>query len=249
MGKKLSLKSHVLAGGSEWLNLTFGLQKNFWGPGQDYTHKGVDIIRDDKPTSSDTVIAPFAGTVTAVQTGYPNKGNMSLQGTGQYGNMVTLDAGGGFAVLVCHLATVAVKKGQAVKAGAALGTMGTSGYSSGLHLHLGISKSGVWIDPLPYLEGKATTAAAPAPAKPVAVTPAKVTAATAPTLKAGQAVKLSRCPLYVGATAKSASGSVTGTYYLWSADTVSGRVRVTNAAARVGKSGQVTGWVDVGAVK
>ncbi len=62
---------------------------------------------------------------------------------------------------------------------------------------------------------------------------------------AGAEVVLATTPLYSTATAKTASSTKTGTDYIWSAETVSGRVRITNTKERVGVSGQVTGWVNV----
>ena len=64
------------------------------------------------------------------------------------------------------------------------------------------------------------------------------------TLTAGAELKLQRVSLYVSSSAKNAAGTKTGTYYLWSAEVVSGRVRITNQADRVGQAGQVTGWIN-----
>ena len=62
---------------------------------------------------------------------------------------------------------------------------------------------------------------------------------------AGAEVKLNNTNLFVSSTASSRSSTKTGTYYLWSADVVNNRVRITNTKSRVGQSGQVTGWVNV----
>lgn len=65
------------------------------------------------------------------------------------------------------------------------------------------------------------------------------------TIKAGAKVTLNKTSLYTSATASSGSGTKTGTFYLWDASVVNGRIRITNASSNVGKSGQVTGWVKV----
>lgn len=65
------------------------------------------------------------------------------------------------------------------------------------------------------------------------------------TVKAGTALKLSKTALFKSATAKTASSYKTGTFYIWSDEVVSGRVRITNSENRVGVAGQVTGWIDV----
>ena len=64
----------------------------------------------------------------------------------------------------------------------------------------------------------------------------KATAGAKVTLPAGT-------KLYTSATATSNSSTKSGTYYLWSAEIVNGRIRITNSSSNVGKSGQVTGWV------
>lgn len=62
---------------------------------------------------------------------------------------------------------------------------------------------------------------------------------------AGSPLKLSKTPMYASASTKSMSCYKTGTYYIWSVDTVNGRIRITNAPSHVGVKGQVTGWIDV----
>lgn len=64
-------------------------------------------------------------------------------------------------------------------------------------------------------------------------------------IAAGAEVKLNNTALYASSTTSSVAARKTGTYYLWSADVVRNRIRITNTKSRVGKSGQVTGWVNV----
>lgn len=63
-------------------------------------------------------------------------------------------------------------------------------------------------------------------------------------LLAGAQLSLNKTPLYVSATAKLRSRTLTGTYYMWDSKVVNGRRRITNSAGRVGKFLQVTGWID-----
>lgn len=51
-------------------------------------------------------------------------------------------------------------------------------------------------------------------------------------------------PLYISSTAKDASKTVSGSYYLWSDEVVSNRVKITNSVKNIGAAGQVTGWID-----
>ena len=114
--------------------------------------------------------------------------------------------------------------------------------------------------PGPYLEGKMPWIAeqvnkqlsvsdkktATATTNSATSTTASSTVATnASSLKAGAAVKLSKVNLYTSATAKTASSTKTGTYYIWSNDVSNKRIRITNKTKNVGKSGQVTGWINV----
>ena len=62
---------------------------------------------------------------------------------------------------------------------------------------------------------------------------------------AGAKVSLNKTKLYESSTTSKNSGTRTGTYYLWSSEIKSGRIRITNSKNNVGKSGQVTGWVNV----
>ena len=59
----------------------------------------------------------------------------------------------------------------------------------------------------------------------------------------GASVALVNEPLYVSSTTKTVSSKVTGTYYYWDATIVNGRIRITNSKDRIGKAGQVTGWI------
>jgi murein DD-endopeptidase MepM/ murein hydrolase activator NlpD len=71
---------------------------------------------------------------------------------GIYGNTVILDHGLGLFSLYGHLSEFAVEKGQAVAAGEALGATGTTGLAGGDHLHFSIMISGIFTDPLEWLD-------------------------------------------------------------------------------------------------
>lgn len=96
--------------------------------------------------------------------------------------------------------------------------------------------------PGPYLKGKMPWIAAEVTRRLAA---GQNDAAACGELIAGAELHLQRVPLYVSSTAVSAAGTVSGTYYVWSDETADGRVRITNAAERVGQAGQVTGWISV----
>jgi murein DD-endopeptidase MepM/ murein hydrolase activator NlpD len=70
---------------------------------------------------------------------------------GTYGNLVTLRHDNGFETRYAHLSEVDVKVGDVVEAGAELGKVGTTGYSTGPHLHFEVRHDGEAIDPAPLL--------------------------------------------------------------------------------------------------
>ena len=64
-------------------------------------------------------------------------------------------------------------------------------------------------------------------------------------IKAGAKISLNNTNIYVSSDTSSSAGKRTGTYYLWDASVKNKRIRITNSSSNVGKSGQVSGWVNV----
>jgi biotin carboxyl carrier protein len=83
--------------------------------------------------TGDTVVASAAGTVTRVA----NEGNVS------YGRWVEVRHGNGFTTRYAHLSTQSVSVGQTVNRGQRLGTVGTTGGSTGPHLHFELRQNGI----------------------------------------------------------------------------------------------------------
>ncbi len=109
----------------------------------------------------------------------------------------------------------------------------------------------------PYIDYKVTAKTTKRTADRVNVEVAITTSLTAKansgsvTIKTGAAISLKSTPVYYASTSTKESFKKTGTYYIWDASIISGKVRITNTKSNVGKSGQVTGWVktsDIGAV-
>jgi murein DD-endopeptidase MepM/ murein hydrolase activator NlpD len=79
-------------------------------------------------------------------------GNVVIAGSqGGYGNTVVIDHGGYMATLSAHQSRIAVENGQRVEAGDVIGYVGSTGMSTGPHLHFEVRLSGNPVDPASYL--------------------------------------------------------------------------------------------------
>jgi murein DD-endopeptidase MepM/ murein hydrolase activator NlpD len=77
------------------------------------------------------------------------KGVVSHVGrSGHYGNLVVLDHGDGTETYYAHLSAFSVGRGQAVEKGREVGKVGSTGRSSGPHLHFEVRVNGVPVNPL-----------------------------------------------------------------------------------------------------
>ena len=79
---------------------------------------------------------------------------------GGYGNMVEIDHGNGLATRYAHMSETLVEEGQQVDKGAVLGRLGSTGRSTGPHLHYEVRVDGEPVDPERYLRAGADLAAA-----------------------------------------------------------------------------------------
>ena len=101
-------------------------------------HNGIDM----GGTSSTPIMASRSGTV--VQASFD----------GSAGNYIIIDHGDGYYSYYLHLSNYIATPGQSVSVGQTIGTMGTTGNSTGVHLHFGIATSSNWsgfVDPAPFL--------------------------------------------------------------------------------------------------
>ena len=113
-----------------------------WRFGGTDFHTGIDF-----PAPCNTPIrASASGTVIFVRTGMHN--NTRSEG---YGNYIIIDHGGGYSTLYGHCNSVAVSVGESVTKGETIGYVGTTGWSTGYHLHFEIRINGKATNPLNYL--------------------------------------------------------------------------------------------------
>lgn len=117
----------------------YGVRRYYNGVfAQDYYHRGVDYAG----AYGSPVVAPAAGRVSLV--------GRESQGFTIHGNVVGIDHGQGVASILMHLSRIDVKEGDFVQAGQVIGALGSTGASTGPHLHWGLYVHGQAIDPVPW---------------------------------------------------------------------------------------------------
>ena len=117
-----------------WLSSGMGPRTDPVNGRTDY-HNGLDIAGD----KGQAVYATAAGTVT--QAGY----------SGAYGNLIVVDHGFGLETRYGHLSGFNVQKGTHVKRGEMIGKLGSTGRTTGNHLHYEVMASGRLLNPLQLL--------------------------------------------------------------------------------------------------
>lgn len=98
-------------------------------------HQGVDLA------------GPEGTPIYAARTGIVTTASYS----GSAGYYVTINHGDGYSSIYMHMTGHVVSSGQAVSAGQLIGYMGSTGISTGPHLHFGISLNGVYVNPALYV--------------------------------------------------------------------------------------------------
>ena len=131
----------VLIGGLIWplpsskrITSNFGKRKNPT-KGASTNHQGIDI---GAPTG-DKVIAAASGEVVIAKYSY------------SAGNYIMINHGSQLFTVYMHLSKMSVKEGDEVILGQKIGEVGSTGYSTGPHLHFGVRKNGTYVDPLNYV--------------------------------------------------------------------------------------------------
>ncbi|GAA6734912.1 M23 family metallopeptidase [Thermus oshimai] len=114
----------------------FGMRRNPFGRGVEF-HDGLDLS------------APYGAPVRATGAGVVAR----VGWMGAYGLAVLLDHAEGYQTLYGHLSRVAVRPGERVERGQLLGYVGSTGRSTGPHLHYSVYRHGTPLDPRPFLWG------------------------------------------------------------------------------------------------
>lgn len=123
----------VVASGNFVWPTSGGITQNFV-----WYHPAIDIANRAAPN----ILAADSGTVVGA-------GWLDNYG---YGNRVIIDHGNGYRTLYAHMSAIYVVPGQTVSRGSAIGRMGSTGRSTGTHLHFEVIRNGVHLNPLSVLQ-------------------------------------------------------------------------------------------------
>lgn len=140
---KLALKGQNPPSNAKWIEpvsgytitSAFGYRKAPTKGASTY-HQGVDMACE----SGTPIYATRSGTVT--------RASYQAGGAGYY---VSINHGDGFASIYMHMTRFVVSNGQSVSQGQLIGYVGSTGVSTGPHLHFGISYGGTYVNPMAYL--------------------------------------------------------------------------------------------------
>jgi len=152
----MNVVNHVLKDVTTYrVTSPFGMRRlTIGGKTIDNMHNGIDL------TPKSDVIAIARGKVILVVSNVKESQTSEIIAKAQtslyYGNVVYLQHNNGQVTRYAHLqyGTVKVQVGQIVEKGQVLGHMGTTGYSTGIHLHFEVLENGKRVDPAPYLLGQ-----------------------------------------------------------------------------------------------
>ena len=114
----------------------FGARRSYQGSPPTGYHGGIDMAAAE----GTPVYAPAAGVVVLAEPVYVR------------GNLVIVDHGAGVHTLYFHLSQINVQVGQAVNAGDVLGLIGTTGLSTGPHLHWEVRIGDIFVDPDEWID-------------------------------------------------------------------------------------------------
>ena len=104
-------------------------------PGASTNHKGVDLA------------APYGSAILASASGVVTTSTYSKSA----GNYIVLAHGSGMSTVYMHASALLVSVGETVEQGEVIAKVGSTGYSSGNHLHFGVIKNGTYVNPLNYI--------------------------------------------------------------------------------------------------
>jgi len=106
------------------------------------------ILKQRKMHTGVDIGAPMSATIVAADSGkIIHAGWM-----GGYGQVLVIDHGNGISTLYAHQSAFLVGNGETVSKGQAIGKVGSTGWSTGPHLHFEVRINGSYTDPMPYIQ-------------------------------------------------------------------------------------------------
>ena len=124
---------------SNRVSTVYGVRRYYNGVfANDYYHKGVDYAGG----YGSPIVAPAAGKVRLI--------GKEANGFHVHGNTIGIDHGQGVVSIFMHLQDIEVQDGDMIEPGQRIGTIGSTGASTGPHLHWGLYLHGVAVDPVPW---------------------------------------------------------------------------------------------------
>ena len=142
-----TLEAIGLNGGFTWPIPGYNRITSEWNPGRVHPILGIVKLHDGMDISNwgiygKPIVAAYSGTVAIAD---------SSNSTTGYGYYVRIDHGVGVATLYAHCSALAVSAGQQVSAGQVIGYVGSTGYSTGAHLHFSVFVKGQSVNPRDYI--------------------------------------------------------------------------------------------------
>jgi murein DD-endopeptidase MepM/ murein hydrolase activator NlpD len=112
----------------------FGWRNSPWGGGSEL-HQGIDIAN----SMGTPIVATADGEV------------VRSEWSGGYGNIVQIDHGNGIATIYGHNSRMLVSAGQSVRKGQVISSLGSTGKSTGPHVHYEVRVNGTAVDPISFM--------------------------------------------------------------------------------------------------
>jgi murein DD-endopeptidase MepM/ murein hydrolase activator NlpD len=119
-----------------WLARGYGMQNDPF-TGYRRLHRGIDVSNN----VGTPILAPAAGRVKTILIDR------------EFGKMVEIDHGYGFMTRYAHMSAFDVQRGQLIERGDTIGRMGSTGYSTGSHLHYEVWRNGKVLNPADFIIG------------------------------------------------------------------------------------------------
>ncbi|MGI9304012.1 MAG: M23 family metallopeptidase [Gammaproteobacteria bacterium] len=119
-----------------WISSSYGMRTDPF-TGQPELHRGVDFA--GRPGSN--IIAVATGVVAVARS------------RGAWGKLIVIDHGKGYVTRYGHNEELLVKEGDTVKKGQVIAKMGSTGRSTGVHVHFEVLQDGKHVDPMKYVRG------------------------------------------------------------------------------------------------